>query len=740
MNIDYLEDQHMFHLQTKHMSYLLRVVRGNQLAHCYWGPRLETSALDYLPQYIHRGSFSPNPLPEDTNLSYDQLPREFPGYGDTDFRSPALEVEFADGSSVTHLEFVGYRIHRGKPKLTGLPATYVETNEDAVSLEVDLVDPVSQLSATLLYTVFTEHDVLVRSVSVQNGGAEPVLLRRILSASVDFPDSAYDLIQLSGTWGRERDVVTRRLVPGTQSIESRRGASSHQQNPFFALAESGTTLRHGQVFAFNLVYSGSFLASVEVDAFAQARAQIGINPFDFHWYLEPGETFQAPECVMVESSDGLTGMAQAFHRFYRKHLLRGTHRDTERPILVNNWEATYFQFDEDTLLDLAGVAAEVGAELFVLDDGWFGKRDSDRSSLGDWDVNLEKLPNGIVGLAERVHGLGMKFGLWFEPEMVSPDSALYRAHPEWTLQVQNRPQSEGRHQLVLDLSRPDVCDHLIERVGNVLASGPIDYVKWDMNRHMTEVGSLALPAHRQRETAHRYMLGLYRVLETLTERFPHVLMESCSGGGGRFDPGMLYYMPQTWTSDNTDAVARLRIQYGTSLVYPAVTAGAHVSAVPNHQVGRMTDLRTRAHVAMAGNFGYELDLTALPKSDLREIRSQIEWYKTIRPVVQFGDYYPLKSPFEGEGNDSAWMYLSTDGRVGVVTYVHVLAIANDAARRLCLTALEREARYRLEEMDGASVVRSGSELMQIGILLPVVRGDFQSWMWRLERLDETRGE
>ncbi len=456
---------------------------------------------------------------------------------------------------------------------------------------------------------------------------------------------------------------------------------------------------------------------------------MGINPFDFEWKLEPGEEFQTPEMVMVYSADGLGGMSRIYHRLYRIRLCRGMHRDRTRPVLVNNWEATYFQFDADKIENIAKVGQDLGIELFVLDDGWFGYRDNEDSSLGDWKVDYRKLPGGLADLASRVNRLDMQFGLWFEPEMVSPDSDLYRAHPDWCLHVPERRRTEARKQLILDLSRADVCDYLIESVSSVLRSAPITYVKWDMNRNMTEIGSALLPPERQRETAHRYMLGLYRVLESITTAFPEILFESCSGGGGRFDPGMLHYMPQTWTSDNSDAISRLRIQYGTSLVYPISTMGAHVTAVPNHQVHRITSLKTRGDVAMSGNFGYELDLTQMSDEEKEQVKVQVQQYKEIRHMVQFGDFYRLRSPFEG--NDTAWMMVSADGSEAFAVYVRVMAEPNAPLDWLKFNGLDAGAKYRVAD---SGAVYGGDQLMYAGLPIPGLHGDYQSFVWHFNKI------
>jgi alpha-galactosidase len=549
--------------------------------------------------------------------------------------------------------------------------------------------------------------------------------------SVDFPHRDFEVLNLYGSWGRERWIERRPLTSGMYSIGSARGSSSHHHNPFLALLSPGADEDRGEVYGVNLVYSGNFTAQAEADQFMTSRLSIGLNPFDFSWVLEPGASFQTPEAVMVHSAEGIGGMSRKFHALYRKRLCRGLYRDEPRPILVNNWEATYFNFNADKIESIARAGQELGIELFVLDDGWFGKRDNDRCSLGDWFVDRNKLPNGLDDLVARVRNLGMQFGLWFEPEMISPDSDLYRAHPDWCLHVPNRRRTEGRQQLILDYTRADVREAVYNMVTDILRSAPITYVKWDMNRNMTEIGSALLPQDRQRETAHRYMLGLYELLERITGEFPHILFESCSGGGGRFDPGMLYYMPQTWTSDDTDAAERLKIQYGTSIVYPISTMGAHVSAVPNHQVHRTISLEMRGHVAMSGNFGYELDLTKFTDEEKELVKEQVAAYKSLRHLVQFGDQYRLLSPFEG--NDTAWMVVAGDKSEALVAWFRVLAMAHQPLCRLRLKGLDPERDYVLEE---TGAVYGGDELMNAGIYLPQVKGDFQSVLWRFAAVGE----
>ncbi|MFB9330829.1 alpha-galactosidase [Paenibacillus aurantiacus] len=731
MPIYYKEQEQLFLLQTSGSSYIIELAKGRYPAHLYWGPKLSAERFASRLQTVRRCSFHPNFINGDETFSFDTLPQEFPSYGTGDYREPAFEARFANGSTVTDLRYGGHAITPGKPKLKGLPATYVERPEEADTLELTLVDELSGLTVVLLYTVYNELDAVVRSVRYENNGGADIVLNRALSASVDFSHADFDMLQLSGAWTRERHLVKRPLAPGINRIDSKRGSSSHQQNPFLALLSPHATEETGDAYGFSLVYSGSFLAQAEADQFGTSRVNIGIQPADFSWLLEPGERFQAPEVVMVRSSEGLGGMSRTYHRLYRTRLCRGVFRDEARPILVNNWEATYFDFNADKILEIAKAGRELGIELFVLDDGWFGKRNNDDCSLGDWVVDRAKLPDGLGKLGEAITSGGMQFGLWFEPEMVSPDSNLYRRHPDWCLHVPGRSRTQARQQLILDLSRQDVCNYIVDSVSEVLYSAPITYVKWDMNRNMTEIGSALLPAARQRETAHRYMLGLYNVMERITSRFPHILFESCSGGGGRFDPGMLHYMPQTWTSDDTDAVERLKIQYGTSIVYPASAMGAHVSAVPNHQVHRITPFETRGHVAMSGNFGYELDLTKLTAGEKEEVSRQVEQYKALRNLIQFGDFYRLLSPFEG--NATAWMFVSEDKKEAFAAYFRVLGEPNGPMRRLQLRGLDPDKSYALEQ-DGQ--VYGGDELRHYGLTIPQLEGDFKSVLFVLREVGQ----
>ena len=728
MPILYNKDKNIFHIKASKTSYILQILESGHISHLYWGRKLNTEKIDYVIRKRDWGSFLAN-TDNISEFMLEAIPQEYPGYGATDLRSPAVEIQFEDGTTATDFRYKTHNIYKGKNKLNGLPATYAENNDEATTLEITLKDTLKDIEIILSYTVFEKFNSITRNVKIINTESEDVKILRVLSANVDFKDDKFDMIQLSGSWARERHFIRQPLRNGSQSIESRRGASSHGQNPFIALARKDTTENNGDIYGFSFVYSGNFLANVEVDMFSNARAQIGINPFDFTWLLKEGETFQAPEAVLVYSSEGITGMSHIYHNLYGKRLARGEYRDKIRPILINNWEATYFDFNEINIKKIAKEASNLGMELFVLDDGWFGERNNDDCSLGDWFVNENKLKGGLKKLATEINDIGLQFGLWFEPEMVCPISELYKKHPDWCLHIPGRTRSEARKQLILDLSREDVCDYIIKSICDVLSSAPISYVKWDMNRNMTEIGSLSLPAERQREVAHRYMLGLYRVMEEITSRFPNILFESCSGGGGRFDPGMLYYMPQTWTSDNTDAIERLKIQYGTSLVYPNVSMGCHVSAIPNHQVDRMTPLNTRGIVAMSGNFGYELDITKLSDEEKEIIKEQVKEYKEIRETIQFGDYYRLSNPFED--NDVAWMFLSKDKDEVIVSFVRQSAVPHPKFVSIQLVGLDEDSSY---EIVGEDTIIGGDELMYVGLNVPKLTGDYAAKMWILRKV------
>ncbi len=723
MAISYDKDKGIFKLRAGTSDYIMKTAWGD-LVHLYWGKTVTDADLSpFIRQAIR--VYSPDTHPGEF-VSYDFLPLEYPFYGTGDFRQPAFQVQTADGYRLTEPKYQAHRIIKGKPALVGLPSTYVENDDEAETLIIDMYDPLIRLKVELTYTAFEKYNAIARSVKFINESDAKVKLMRALSFSIDFMKCDYDMLQLSGSWGRERHIHKRPLVPGTHSIESRRGVSSHQQNPFIALLDKDAGEDNGSVYGFSLVYSGSFLGSVEVEQYDYARVAMGINPFDFGWTLDPGESFQAPEAILVYSGTGLTGMSQTYHGLYSKSLCRGVYRDRERPVCINNWEATYFAFNEEHLVAIAADFKELGAEIFVVDDGWFGKRDDDSSSLGDWFVNKDKLPGGLKSLGEKVLALGMEFGVWVEPEMISKNSELYRAHPDWCIHAPGRRQTESRNQLVLDLSRADVCEYVTSVLSEVFSSAPITYVKWDMNRSLTEIGSALASPERQIETAHRFVLGLYSILETLTAKFPGILFESCASGGGRTDPGMLAYMPQTWISDDTDAFERIKIQHGTSIIYPPISIEVHVSASPNHQIHRMTPMMTRLHAGMAANFGFEIDASKLTAQERDLIKANIALYKEIRPIIQFGGFFRLLSPFDG--NETAWIYVTEDREKAVLFYFKKTAGAHEPFKTLRLKGLAPDKRYTLV---GLGQSFSGDTLMNAGINTPGVIGDFGSSMIRL---------
>ncbi|HEY7132824.1 MAG TPA: alpha-galactosidase [Candidatus Limnocylindrales bacterium] len=735
--IEWRPEDRQLHLANDRLSLILGIHDNGALGLLHLGAPLATGR-----SYRHLAL----PFAGFSNRLGDPVALELPTPGGGDYRIPGLVVRQPDGSTVLELAYREHRILPGKPALPGLPATYTEADDEAETLEVDLVDGRTGLVATVRVTIFRDVPAIARSLSLRNDGPQPLHVETAMSLVTDLPDHDWTFVHLGGTWARERHVHERRLVHGRQSISSNRGSSSSVHNPFVMLRRESTREAAGEVFGAALLYSGNFLAEVEVEPGGTARLRMGLDPDTFGWALGPGESFTTPESVLVHTGDGIGAMSDAFHGLFRERLARGVWRDRPRPILVNNWEGTYFDFDEDRLVAIAEVARDLGIELFVLDDGWFGKRDDDHSSLGDWFVDRRKLPNGLEGVARRVTELGLRFGLWIEPEMVSERSELFGAHPDWAIAIPDRPRTEGRQQLVLDLGRPEVVDHLEGVLGDVLASAPISYVKWDMNRWMTEPWSPALPQDRQGEFHHRYILGLYELYDRLTRRFPEILFESCASGGGRFDGGLLAWAPQAWTSDDTDAVERLLIQWGTSLAYPLSSMGAHVSAVPNHQVGRVTPLATRAAVAFFGVFGYELDTTALTPAERDAIRDQVAFYREHRELLQFGRFVRLRSPFEGDRNETAWMCVSDDRRQAVVGFFQALNRPAPKVDRLPLRGLDPGLDYRISVWpaidDGLTranaFVRRGDDLEANGLLFDVGRfeaaslGDFWSRLFVLE--------
>ena len=721
MPIIYNEKTREFHLYNQEISYIIKILDNDQPGQLYYGKRLtHREDFSHLFEYAMR-DMSPYAFEGNSTFSLENNKQEYPTFGRGDMRFPAYEIERENGSHVGEFVYKEHKIYNGKPKLEGLPATYVESDDEALTLELVLEDTSINTRIVLLYTIYEAFPVIARSVRFECDSDEKITLLSAMSACVDLPDKDYEMIDLAGVWARERYVRRHKLDYGIQSIYSMRGCSSYQFNPFLALARENADEFQGQVYGFSLVYSGNFLAQTEVDNYDTARVLMGIHPNGFKWTLGKGESFQTPEMVMVYSEAGLNGMSQTFHKLYRTRLARGTWRDKVRPILINSWEAFYFDFDAPKLLGLADAAADLGMELFVLDDGWFGKRDDSTSSLGDWYPNEEKLKGTLKELAEKINAKGLKFGLWIEPEMTNKDSDLYRAHPDWLLAEQGKRICHSRTQYVLDFSKKEVREYIGDMLENLLAEVPVSYIKWDMNRTFSEVFSNGNDREYQGKVCHKYILGVYELYERLTSRFPHVLFESCASGGARFDPGMLYYAPQGWTSDDTDALERLKIQYGTSMVYPVSCMGSHVSASPNHQTNRVTPLETRADVAYFGTFGYELDLLKLGEEDKAEIRRQIAFMKEKRDLIQKGTFYRLKSPFEG--NETAWMIVSEDQKKALVGYYRVMQPVNVGFKRLKLKGLKEDTCYKVS---GYAYDCYGDELMQVGMIL----SDSASGVWK----------
>ena len=739
----------IFHLRNAYQSYVFQLVRGRYLLHRYWGRPLREFRDSYPLQLVDR-AFSPQPkaYENERTFSLDVLPREYPDAGHVDYRIPAYAVELENGTTATELFYKSHTVTKGKPELTGLPQTYAAEGE-CETLCIRLEDAKKRLAVTLCYTMFADCSILTRSALFENIGTEAITLTNAASFALDFSDHAFDRMILFGGHAAERSLERVPLTRGVCSAESRRGASSHQMSPFLALARKNTDEHKGEVYGFSLLWSGEFALKTEVEQFGTTRVVGGIQPIGFRWRLGVKEKFQTPEAMLAFSAEGLNGMSQAFHEAVRHHIVRGKYRDAVRPILVNNWEATYFDFDEEKMDRLAACARDLGLELMVLDDGWFGKRNDDNSSLGDIFVNREKLKGGLSAIAESAHKRGLKFGLWFEPEMISIDSKLYHTHPDWILRAPDYPVSFGRHQLVLDLTRAEVRDYIVTSVNHILHEEAIDYVKWDFNRHITDAFSAQMPSAHQGEVKTRYVLGLYDILERITRANPDVLFESCSGGGGRFDAGMLYYMPQTWTSDDTDAIQRLSIQSGTSFVFPPITMGAHVSVVPNHQVGRVTPMQTRAFAAMMGCYGYELDITRMDYRERETVKRHVALYKKIRETMQLGRFYRILTPFDEVKNETAWEFVSKDGQEVVVLYFKILAQPAAQLRSVKLTKLDADARYEIthEELaqglsvDGAGnpqmhlVGRTfyGDELMERGIGVAKIDTDFAAYLWVLKK-------
>ena len=721
MAITYNEQLKIFKLDTANTSYMIGIVDEEQfVGHIYYGAKIRMQDTTYLMRTME------NPLVPSINnrerCSFlDTFPMEYPGHGAGDYREGCIRVKTKAGHSVVGLQYESYKILDEKPALEGLPSSFAG-NEACQTLVLTCKDSILDLEVELLYSVFEKEDIITRSVRVINHSADPIYLTKVYSACVDMDDRDYEWLTLHGSWARERQIERKKLGYGKQSVGSVRGESSHQEHPFIAWMDPDTTQTQGDVYAMHFVYSGNFQAQIEKSQFESIRVTMGINAEDFCWKLKQGQCFTAPEVVLTFSSEGMGNMTRNLHDFYRDHMIRSKYTHIKRPILINNWEATYFDFNTEKLLSIAKKASELGIEMLVMDDGWFGHRNDDSSSLGDWYVNEEKLNGGLKHLVDEVNKLGLKFGIWFEPEMISPDSKLYEAHPDWAIQIPGREGSLCRNQYVLDLTRKEVRDYAYESVASILRSANIEYVKWDMNRQLSDIGSYGLPADRQGELYHRYVLAVYEMQERLVTEFPHLLLENCSGGGARFDPGMLYYSPQIWCSDDTDAVERLKIQESTAMIYPLSTMGAHVSDCPNHTVGRVTPFETRGHVALAGTFGYELDITKIPEEDRQMIPKQVAMYHKYNDLVRSGDYYRIASYQENHYFD-CYEVVSKDKSEALVTFVQVINRPNYKSRRITLKGLDPQKNYCLE---GEDTVYAGDTLMYAGILIQNPWGDFQS--------------
>jgi alpha-galactosidase len=714
----------LFTLHTKHTTYQMKADAHGVLLHTYYGPRVEDCDLSYRIRYVDRG-FSPVPeeAGEDRTFSLDVLPQEYSAAGMGDFRLPALDLELPNGSRTADLRFKSFRVEPGKYALEGLPAFRGDE-----TLVVILEDAAAGVEVELYYGVLEDCDVITRAVRLHNQGGQTVKIRQAASLCLDFQRGDLDLITFDGKHIQERSPNRGPLLPGVRSAESVRGSSSHQHNPFVILCDHDAGEDHGLCYGAMLLYSGSFQAAAERSQFENIRLTLGIHPWHFCWTLAPGEHFTTPEAALCCSKQGFSLLSHRLHRAIRERLLRDPWAGQSRPILINNWEATMFDFDAERLVNIAKSAASLGMELFVMDDGWFGRRSSDLAGLGDWAVNEEKLPGGLEALVPRIQALGMKFGLWIEPEMVNEDSELYRAHPDWVLQAPGR-MVRSRQQLALDFSRKEVRNHIYNALKAVLSRAEISYVKWDVNRSLAAVWSAALPPDRQGEVYHRYVLGLYDMLERMHRDFPHMLIEGCSGGGGRFDAGMLYYTPQIWCSDNTDAMDRLRIQYGTSFCYPVCTMGAHVSAVPNAQTGRSVSMETRGVVAMHGTFGYEMDPAQITPEEREVILRQTAFFKEHQALLHQGDYYRLSDPFQN-GPYTAWEQVSPDQRESLVSVVSGPIQGGPPCRSLRLKGLNPDFYYQVNGQGRYP----GSALMEVGWPLPLPWGDYQSWQFYLTAL------
>jgi alpha-galactosidase len=718
MAIRYWKEKQIFSIDTKNTTYQMKVDSCGFLLHLYYGAKVN-GAMDYLLTYADRG-FSGNPAEAgaDRTYSLDVLPQEYPTWGTGDYRNAALLIQNADHSESCKLQYAGHTIKKGKYNLSGLPAVYAEENE-AETLEIYMEDCVSNLKVTLLYGVVEQLDIITRSVIIENHGSENIIIEKAGSACLELLPGQYDLLSFCGRHTMERTVQRKRIGYGSSVFESRRGTSSHQYNPAFILADVNATEDCGNCYGIAFVYSGGFRFETEKDPYDQVRTVMSIQPEQFAYPLNPGERFVVPETIFSFSQNGFGALSHNYHNCINHHVIRRSFQKKMRPVLINSWEAAYFDFTGETMLELAKNAADVGIDLVVMDDGWFGKRDDDNSGLGDWEVNEEKLGCSLGTLIEKINELGVDFGIWIEPEMISEDSTLYRNHPDWVLQIPGRSPVRSRNQLVLDFSRKDVRDYIFASICKVLDQGNITYVKWDMNRSISDVYS---HVNVRGTVLHDYVVGVYDFLEQMIQRYPELLIEGCSGGGGRFDIGMLYYTPQIWCSDNTDAIDRTKIQYGTSFFYPASAVGSHVSAVPNHQTGRITSLKTRAVVAMAGTFGYELNLQMLSAEEKEEIKEQVAVFKKQNELIQQGTYYRLTNPMEDAM--AAWLFVSENKKHALFNVVVLDKQANAGVTFIKLKGLLEGSTY-ISSVDNREYAADG--LMEAGFPIPSTLGEYEAY-------------
>lgn len=728
--------QQTFMLETPNSSYRICITKKGYVSHAYYGAKIDNDDISYLTRQFEYG-FSNSEIFREKHSLLDFLPMEYPFDGVGDFRKSAIAITNQNGNNAVELKYKDYKIIEGTVQLEGLPCVFGDKTS-CQTLQIITEDEVLGLEVILFYTIFDDNDAIVRSAKIINNNKQggTVLVKKALSLSFDMDDDNYDMISLHGSWARERHIDRRPVHMGLQGTESIRGETSHQEHPFMAILSHNADNNSGNVYGVNFIYSGNFVASVQKNQFGSIRTQIGINPENFTWQLDAGQFFETPQAVLVFSSEGLNGMSHIFHDLYREHLIRSPYKKNMRPILINNWEATYFDFDEEKLLNIAKEAHKDGIEMLVMDDGWFGHRNFDDSSLGDWFVNENKLKAGLKNLVDKVNEIGMKFGIWFEPEMISPDSTLFKNHPDYAIQIPGREPGMSRQQLVLDITRKEVRDCIYSQISKILHSANIEYVKWDMNRQLSDIGSLNLSGSKNGEFFHRYVLAVYEMQERLITEFPNLLLENCSGGGARFDPGMLYYSPQIWCSDDTDAIERLEIQEGTALMYPLSSMGAHVSVCPNHAVGRNTPFKTRGYVALAGTFGYELDITKLSEEDRKIIPQQIELYKEYSDIVRNGDYWRIASYSDNHEFD-CWACISKDKNKALITFVQVLNHPNFKTRFIKVKGICAESNYSVHYLDDEKYSKplelKGSTIINAGI--PVSRdwGDFQGKLIFIEK-------